>query len=225
VLKQAINVDELMPFQPFDFRHKTSRQGRTHVDVMSCTIHGLRNPDYADRHADSGQSRQELDEGIREIKIEGCDYIIPEKALLGVLSHYGDILSEVMEDLFDDGGELHLESNGSNRSGVYSVKIKLKKDIPQMIPIYGKRLKIYYKGIQKLCTNCFGPHSKTVCKSPKMPWPEYVSRFITINHLIPADFFRHRKLSENKKTTNPTVAWDESMVTPPNVTSLPSQET
>ena len=224
-LKQAINVDELMPFQHFDFRRKTSRQGRTHVDVISCTIRGLRNPDYAERHADSGQSRQESDEGIREIKIEGCDYRIPENALLKVLSHYGDILSEVMEDLFDDGGEQHLDSNGTNRSGVYSVKIKLKKDIPQMVPIHGKRIKIYYKGIQKLCTNCFGPHPKTVCKSPKMPWPEYVSRFISINHQIPADLFRHRKLSEKEKTTNPTLVCDEPTVTPPNVASLPSQET
>jgi hypothetical protein len=79
-----------------------------------------------------------LDEGIRVIKIEGCDYRIPMTTLLGVLSHYGEIISEVMEDPFEDGGEPNSESNGTNRSGIYSVKIKLNIDIPQMIPIFGR---------------------------------------------------------------------------------------
>jgi hypothetical protein len=50
------------------------------------------------------KNNQEMDEGIRVIKIQGCDYRIPEKALLGVQSHYGEIIFEVTQDLFEDSG-------------------------------------------------------------------------------------------------------------------------
>ncbi len=57
-----------------------------------------------------------MDEGIREIKIEGYDYTIPEKTLLGVLSYYGEIISEVMEDLFNDG--VNYTRNQTAQTGV-----------------------------------------------------------------------------------------------------------
>jgi hypothetical protein len=41
-LKEAINVDELLPIQNFEFNRKSSRQGRTHIDVIGCKIRGLR---------------------------------------------------------------------------------------------------------------------------------------------------------------------------------------
>jgi hypothetical protein len=54
--------------------------------------------------------------------------------------------------------------------GRYSVKIILTKDIPQLLPVKGKRVKLYYKGIQTLCPNCFGPHLKQMCQSERIKW-------------------------------------------------------
>ncbi len=42
-----------------------------------------------------------------------------------------------MEDLFDEGGNPDSESCGTNRTGHYLVKIKLNKDIPQLLPFLG----------------------------------------------------------------------------------------
>jgi hypothetical protein len=128
-----------------------------------------------------GPSKHETDEGVRVIKIEGCDYRIPGKIILEFLSHYEEVLSEVMENLFDDGGILDSEAHGTNRSGIYSVKIKLAKDIPQLVPILGRRVKIQYKGIRRMCTNCIGQHPKQACRSQKLEWVDHVSRFSSAN--------------------------------------------
>ena len=86
-----------------------------------------------------------------------------------------------MEDLFDDGGVLDSEIHGTNRSGIYSVKIKLAKDIPQLLPIMGRRIKIQYKGVRRMCTNCFGQHPKQACRSQKLHWLDYTANFISAN--------------------------------------------
>jgi hypothetical protein len=50
--------------------------------VVSCNIRGLRHPDNQASEAKDPQSKQDLDEGIRIIKIEGCDYKILEESLV-----------------------------------------------------------------------------------------------------------------------------------------------
>ena len=54
-----------------------------------------------------------------------------------------------------------------------SKKVKLERDIPNLLPMSGKRIKIFYKGVQRLCPVCFDKHSKNVCKSDKVPWIRY----------------------------------------------------
>ena len=54
------------------------------------------------------------------------------------LENYGEIVSEIKEQLFDYGGD-----EGLNRTGNYTVRIRLEKDIPQLVPIHGKRIKIH----------------------------------------------------------------------------------
>ena len=36
------------------------------------------------------------------VKIEGCDYKISEEMLLSWLAEYGEVQSELVEDVFDD---------------------------------------------------------------------------------------------------------------------------
>ena len=187
-LVAPINVDELFNVQHFQFRRKSSRQGRTHIDVIQCKIRGIR-PPGSKRGSDVNQTQEAIDEGIRIIKIDGCDYRIPEEILVQFLSHYGTLMSEVMEDLFDDGLAASGTSGGLNRTGTYSVKIKLRRDVPQILPIMGRRIRVYYKGIQKLCPNCFGPHPKHACHSSKVDWRSYVEKFMESNGDIPVDLF------------------------------------
>ena len=73
-IKSAINVDELMGIQNFEFRRVSTRQGRSHVDIIGCKIRGLRNP-YRNRTQDPVPNAGTLhDDGMRELKIFGCEY-------------------------------------------------------------------------------------------------------------------------------------------------------
>ena len=123
------------------------------------------------------------------MKLDGCDYRIPKLVLLNFLAFYGEIKSEITEDLFDDGSNPELEADGTNRTGTYSVKIQIKKPIPQLLPILGRRVKIHYPGVQRLCTKCFGKHPKQACQSPKVTWSDYVRLFIGRNPDITKQLF------------------------------------
>ncbi len=43
-LKTAINVDELLHVQHFEFKRRSVREGRPHTDTIGCKIRGLRKP-------------------------------------------------------------------------------------------------------------------------------------------------------------------------------------
>ena len=73
-LKSAINVDELIPIQNFEFMRKSTRNGVAHSDVIGCKIKGLRQHRpgalaSAEMLARTGNadspSTQSQDEGIR----------------------------------------------------------------------------------------------------------------------------------------------------------------
>ena len=66
----------------------------------------------------------------------------------------------------------------------------LEHKIPQLLPMNGRRVKIYHKGIDKLCTNCFEKHRKSDCKAQqKKVWIEYVKDFMTTNDYIPVELY------------------------------------
>ena len=204
-LKTPINVDELLCVQFFEFSRNYKRQGKDCTDIIKCKIRGLR------AKQDSGPvfSDSYVDDGVRIVKIEGCDYRVPEQEILAWLELYGVIRSELVEDCYftDDG-----DSDGTNRTGVYSVKMEIHHDIPQLLPMSGKRIRVYYKSIQKLCTNCFGPHPKRVCRSQKRQWLDYVEQFIEKNPEIEPVFFgkwwdqitKKREQEKDSETVIPT---------------------
>jgi hypothetical protein len=65
--------------------------------------------------------------------------------------------------------------------------MKLERNMPQLIPMHGKRIRLYYRGIIKRCTNCFGSHQRKNCKEEKVPWIKYVEQFITNYPEIPRE--------------------------------------
>ena len=191
-LKSAINVDVLLSRQHFEFRRTNSRNGRSHVDIISCKICGLRKPGSMPAKVNStgaGMNARPQDDGTQIVKLEGCDYRIPKLVLLNLLAFFGVIKSEITEDLFNDGNNPDSEEEGTNRTGIYSVTIQIKKPIPQLLPILGRRVKVHYPGVQRLCTKCFGKHPKQACHTPKVSWPDYVRLFISRNPDITKQLF------------------------------------
>jgi hypothetical protein len=45
------------------------------------------------------------DNGIRKIQIQGCEYRIPKETLIEYLSNFGEIVSDIKEAIFNDGGD------------------------------------------------------------------------------------------------------------------------
>ena len=84
------------------------------------------------------------------------------------MGYYGELVSDIVEELFEDGlGALpggH-EPEGTNQTGTYAVRVRLTIEVPELVPINGSRIRISCKGIQTLCTKCFGKHHKSKCGS------------------------------------------------------------
>jgi hypothetical protein len=130
------------------------------------------------------------------VKIEGCDYRGSCEMILEWLGMYGEVLSELVEDVFEDDKD----SEGDNTTGIYSVKMRLNCNIPQLLPMDSRRIKIYYRNIIKLCTSCLGQHSCRDCKKKKAKWIDYVADFIKSNQQIdPALYGRWTMILEREK--------------------------
>ena len=120
------------------------------------------------------------------VSLEGCDYRINKEDIETGLGHWGELVSDLRETTFDDP----LDPDGTNRTGIYCVEMKLTKKIPQIIPLCGRRVKVDYTNVQKLCTKCFGPHFRSKCKvTSKTSWSDYVVDFLEKNPGLPSHLF------------------------------------
>jgi hypothetical protein len=180
-LKEQFNIDSLESFQEFNVERKYKVGTEEKTAILRCKVRGIRSTQ--NNHAKNYQ-----DEGLRWVKIEGCEYRLEEEQIIDWLSHFGEVKSEISEDTHegsdDSGDDLPPVGNG-----IYSVRMKLKRDMPQLIPMHGKRIRLYYRGIIKRCTNCFGAHQRKNCKEEKVPWIKYVEQFITNFPEIPRESY------------------------------------
>ena len=170
-LIEPLNIDELQSVEYFEFNRTTS------------IIKGIKNaPLTVGVFDDIKDSEQKV------VKIEGWEYRVPEEEILAWLNLYGEVNSKLVEDTFRD--ESATPSKGNNRSGNYSVMMKLEKDIPQLLPMCGRRIKMYHASITKLCTQCFRPHKKQNCQNKeKIAWTHFIKNFIKSNPDIPTDYY------------------------------------
>ena len=172
-LNQQIDIDDLVGIEHFNFNRSYPVGKETRTDTIQCRILGIRSMQSV-THSDSPGS------DVRWVKIEGCEYTLEDQQIIDWLKLYGDPISSICEDIHEDS-----DSDGEPiGNGTYSVKMKLIKDIPQFLPMYGRRIRIYYKGITKLCTKCFGTHARRQCGKEKVPWINYVRDYMKNNESI-----------------------------------------
>ena len=184
-LIEPINIDDLDAIEHFDFNRTSTVNGKKFVDVIGCRIRGIRYRPLMVSSLDSAPK----DDGKKLVKIEGCEYRVTEDEILQWLSNYGEVTSKLEEDVFRDEVAKDGIGDGTNRTGNYSIMMKLDRPIPQLLPMCGRRVKIYHAGIQKLCTNCFGPHKKSTCTNVKVAWINYVQTFIEENDEIKPEMY------------------------------------
>ena len=148
-------------------------------DVLSCKIKGIRS-DYS-----NDETTNDADPDVRWVKIEWCDYAFEEHEILAWLEQFGQPIGHVTEEIYPDS-----DSDGDpTGNGTFTVKMKLHTPIPQLLPMWGKRIRIYYRGIQKLCSRCFGNHPRKNCRSAKRRWVDYVLDFMGYHTEIPGELY------------------------------------
>ena len=169
-LKEQFNIDSLESFQVFKLERKIKIQNVEKTATLQCKIRGIRTNQ-------NNFSQNYQDKGLRWVKVEGCEYRLEEKQIVDWLSHFGEVKSEISEDTHE-GSDDSSDDLPPVGNGIYSVQMKLERDMPQLIPMHGKRIRLYYRGIIKRCTNCFGTHQRKNCKEEKVLWIKYVEQFI-----------------------------------------------
>ena len=177
-LKEQIDIDQLHRLEYFEFYRRYSAQGEQRFDTFGCKINGIRTLGRDNAEADP-------DPSVRWVKIEWAEYSIQKGQILEWLNMYGEQASELTEDVHPNS-DSDADPLGA---GTYSVKMRLNKEIPQLLPMRGRRIRVYYRGVQKLCSNCFGRHPRKNCRTEKVPWIKYVLNFMESNPDIPQELY------------------------------------
>ena len=55
--------------------------------------------------------------------------------------------------------------------------MRLSKDLPNWVPMFGRKICLEYRGIRKQCNNCYGPHAKKFCRSERVGMENFVTGF------------------------------------------------
>jgi hypothetical protein len=59
------------------------------------------------------------------------------------------------------------------------VELKLKKHIPEFLPMYGRKIRIFYVGMKRQCNNCFGiGHLRADCQENKKDWFTFIDDLV-----------------------------------------------
>ena len=168
-LKEKINIDlDLQGKSVFTFERVVKTGSEMLTQTLKCEIAGIR-------------ELANISEGNREvrksrytwIKVEGAEYELPKEEIVAWLQKFGNPVSELTEDKERDSSD---SDDNEYYNGIYSIKMDLQTKPPQFLPISGKKIKIYYKGIEKRCVKCLKTGQlKKDCASPRKDWMEYVS--------------------------------------------------
>jgi hypothetical protein len=138
------------------------------TQTLKCEIAGIRELSNASEgNCEARKSRYTW------IKVEGAEYELPKEEIVAWLQKFGNPVSELTEDKERDSSD---SDDNEYYNGIYSIKMDLQAKPPQFLPISGKKIKIYYKGIEKRCVKCLETgHLKKDCTAPRKDWMEYVS--------------------------------------------------
>ena len=194
--KEVFNIDQrFAQLQNFSFIKRVQEEDGMVTHTYDCSIRGVRA---------EGSTRSEQ---YTWIKVEGADYQLEPSAIRMWLMEYGTLMSELTEDKMDmelSSDEEELYQGVELTTGNYSVKMRLEREIPQFLPIDGKRIRIYHRGIKKLCSKCFyHGHIRKDCKNEEEDWFAYVDRFMVNSNLDDVYFGRWVSRMNDWKLKNP----------------------
>lgn len=183
-LKEKINIDNLPP--NFEYETETTNEdGSLTKHKVVCDVRGVGMIPANENRRPPRPEESPLGPWIRWVKIEGTGFEINRDKLKELLSKFGTIETpfETETVSFTDDEEESDDEETTDRkvtlsTGKLSVRMIIDEPIPQFVPCEGKKLKIHYRGIQKLCTKCYGPgHMRKDCSENEVHWLEYFGLF------------------------------------------------
>jgi len=179
-LKEKIPIDELPA--SFSYEKETKLDDGSVINqVINCKIKGVRPPKLHVGY---------VDDGTRWVTFEKCGWKLTHEQVLTWAAYYGEVLSKVKEDTHDDLDPDVQPENNTVGCGDLKVLVRVKRPIPQFLPMFGYKVRVYYKEIPRVCTNCYTTgHVKKDCQKPNKQWLHFVVDFITDNENIPEDHF------------------------------------
>ena len=199
-LKEQVDVDELIDRQYFDYNRCFMRKGKKESVKLKCKVRGLRSDGLKEFLARKEAQRRNVEvDGSITLKITGCEYKVSAARLKEVLSHWGEVTSEPKEQVFHDPHD----TDGTNRTGVYIIKMNPSEEIPELIPLDGLRLKVQHPDITKLCTSCYGEHLRKNCPNEKITWDDYVEHFRQMNPSFPNEYYGTSKAGKRRNQKKP----------------------
>ena len=161
-LKEAIHLEST--FQKEDFMYERKRDNQT--DFINGRIIGFKKAP----EATSEKTPFDPIGSIVRVNLYGCSYNFKREQVEEWIHHFGDQVS-AQEEIMD-------RDRPTFGTGDLSVRVKLRKHIPQFLPMFGKRIRVAYRGMTSLCSNCFEPgHFRSDCAAEKVMFVQYVKVF------------------------------------------------
>jgi len=153
-LKKPMLMQDISPTSKFHFYYKTL----TGTNLMFANI---RDYDYKVKSAKAGDtvtvSVLRTASEVRSLQMKEW------------LNHFGTLIEPHWYDK---------DSEGLN-TGNFHVKLTLKFDIPEFLPMFGVKARIFYPGMKKQCSKCFRiGHFQKFCNKSKIDWLDYIERLL-----------------------------------------------
>lgn len=194
-LNSKVDIDKFEKhFVVFDERVEEGKKRKIKYD---CEVIGVRSSDEIPTRKEDEDPEEPW---VRWVKLEGAGFCQKRADLVKWLEYYGStygVIEEESIEIVDENPEAGEETVLKIGNGILTVKMKIEQHIPQFLPINGRKVKVYYRGIPKLCTKCFEEgHFRQDCANATTTWLEYVSNFIeTHDHFDESLFGKWKKIA------------------------------
>ena len=201
-LKEHVDVSDFKSPEITIHRLKKFLDGTKVKQVIRCRIRGILDDPKQHERIESA-----YDPNVKWIKFERTQYKLTGNQIKKWMEQFGEILTELeeetekienIEDETDTEDEDFVNLSEDFKAtlpevegtGTFKAKIKFNRKPPQYIPAFGQKVRLYYQGIEKTCTGCYGTgHIKKFCKQTRKPWINYVKQFMENNKEVPTEMY------------------------------------
>jgi len=190
-LKEKINIDDMFPRDDFSYNRGAQKPDGS-FDIICGRILGIKKQTP---RMTSSQPRP------TRVNLYGCEFDLTKEQITNWMSKFGLILNEPQDIMDRDCPDM--------ATGDLSILLQLARQIPSYLPMYGKKIRVAYRGMTTICNNCFDVnHIRVECENARANYLDYVGLLIDSNRFEHEMFgswlprvkkYRDYKLSQRAK--------------------------